>query len=197
MKKRFTFLLPLLFFTLLIQAQDESPAVDNSIQGQFDQAIDKSNSWENFKVIKKTTMNELRKNVLDSVEVFETKITELNGEIAQQNQQIATLTTDLNTTREDLSFSREKENGIELFGALLEKSTYNTILWSIIGLLLLALGFFIYKYKNSNAVTKDAQLKLAETEIEFDAHRQKKLEEQQQLRRKLQDEINKNRKVSQ
>ena len=68
-------------------------------------------------------------------------------------------------------------------------------MWSIIGLLIIGLLFFIYKFKNSNAVTKEAKLKLAETEEEFDQHRQKKLEEQQQLRRKLQDEINKNKKV--
>ena len=197
MKKKLSLLLPLLFFAAFINAQEANTGTDNSLKGQFDQAIDDSNDWTSFKVIKKSTMIRLRKNVLDSVVSLESQINELNGKISEQKQQIATLTTDLGTTQGDLSLSQEKEDGIEIFGTILKKSTYNTILWSIIGLLLLALGFFIYRFKNSNAITKDAKLRLAETESEFDAHRQKKLEEQQQLRRKLQDEINKNRKVSQ
>ena len=68
-------------------------------------------------------------------------------------------------------------------------------MWSIISILLLSLGLFIFKFRNSNVITKDARNKLVEVEEEFDRHRQKTIEEQQQLRRKLQDEINKNRNV--
>ena len=49
----------------------------------------------------------------------------------------------------------------------------------------------IYTLKNSNIITKQTNHKLTEIEQEFDSYRQKKLEEQQILRRKLQDEINK------
>ena len=91
------------------------------------------------------------------------------------------------------SSSIEKEDGIEILGMLTKKSTYNTIMWSIIALLIAAFLFIFFKFNKSNAVTKEANLKLAETEEEFDAHRQKTLEREQQLRRKLQDEINKNR----
>jgi len=59
---------------------------------------------------------------------------------------------------------------------------------------LVVAGFLGFKFKNSHAVTKEAQLKLAEIEIEFEAYRQKALEQHQQVRRKLQDEINKGKK---
>ena len=68
-------------------------------------------------------------------------------------------------------------------------------MWAIIGLLVLVVLFLFYRFKNSNAVTRDANQKLVETEAEFDDHRQKNLEQQQILRRKLQDEINKNKKI--
>ena len=98
---------------------------------------------------------------------------------------------ELRATKEDLALSREKENGIEVFGVITEKATYNTILWTIIAVLLIILAYLGYKFKNSHNVTKEAQLKLAETEIELETHRQKALEREQKLRRKLQDEINK------
>jgi hypothetical protein len=66
-------------------------------------------------------------------------------------------------------------------------------LFSTIGILILGLFLFIVKFKNSNIITKQTKLKLSEIEQEFDTYRQKKLEEQQLLRRKLQDEINKNK----
>ncbi|WP_290624935.1 tRNA (guanine-N1)-methyltransferase [Altibacter sp.] len=195
MKLKLTTLLPFLFCVFMIHAQEEAQeTLTNSLEDQFVDVVDNSNNYQDYKVIKKTKINKLRENIMDSIAALETEIQTSETSLDQQKNKIASLTQELAKTQEDLALSRKKENGIELFGMLTEKSTYNTIMWSIILILLLALGFFIYKYKNSNSVTKEAQLKLAETEIEFEEHRQKAIEQQQQLRRKLQDEINKNRK---
>ena len=167
----------------------------NSIENQLAETIDKSNSYQEFKVIKKTKLARLRTNILDTISGLEGTIKTLHTEIDTQKSEIASLSKNLSTVNDNLTASIAKEDGIEIFGTMTKKSTYNTAMWSIIGLLLFALGFFIVKFKNSNSVTRAAKLKLAETEAEFETHRQKKLEEQQQLRRKLQDEINKNRKV--
>lgn len=174
----------------------EQVVVDNSIEGQFIDVVDKSNNYQEFKVIKKSKLTILRKNILDSVAKLEQTIDASNKTIETQKGQITNLENTLSNTNSDLSLSREKEGGIDFFGMLVKKSTYNTIMWSIIAGLLIALGFFIFKFKNSNAITREAKTKLEETESEFEAHRSKKLEEIQQIRRKLQDEINKNRKAT-
>jgi hypothetical protein len=80
---------------------------------------------------------------------------------------------------------------MSLFGMLMSKSGYNILMWSIIGGLLAFLLFFIYKYKNSNAITRDANKSLAEIEEEFEEHRKIALEREQKVRRQLQDELNK------
>jgi len=182
------------FFTILLLstvlfAQEN----ENTIETQFTDVIDKSNSYQEFKVIKKTKIQGLRSNVLDSIHALEVIIEKSNDEIEQQKTEISTLKADLGATQENLAISKEKENGIHLFGMLTEKSTYNTIMWSIIVGLLIVLILLFYRFKSGHAVTKDARLKLSEMESEFDAHRQKTLENEQLLRRKLQDEINKNR----
>ena len=59
----------------------------------------------------------------------------------------------------------------------------------------LNLNIFIFKFKRSNTLTKEAQEKLIDTEAEYDTHRQNALEREQQLRRKLQDELNKQKKA--
>lgn len=191
MKTNLIILLSFLFITSAVIGQTES----NTIENQFTDVIDKSNNYQEFKVIKKTKINALRKNILDSVVALEKTIETAYSEIEKQKTEISILTKNLATTQENLATSKEKEDGIEFFGMLTKKSTYNMILWSIIIGLLALLAFLFYKFKNSHAITKAAQLKLAETEGEFDAHRRKTLENEQQLRRKLQDEINKNRNV--
>ncbi len=67
-------------------------------------------------------------------------------------------------------------------------------MWSIIGGLLALLLLFIYKFKNSNSITREANHNLAEIEEEFDDHRRTALEREQKVRRQLQDEINKQKK---
>ncbi len=167
----------------------------NSIENQFIKVVDKSNNYQEFKVIKKSKINVLRKNVMDSISALEDKITTSLVEIEKQKSEIELLTQNLNTTKSNLAASIEKENGIEVLGMLTKKTTYNALLWSIILGLIAILVFIFYKYKSSNVITKDTNLKLTEIETEFDAHRRKTLESEQLLRRKLQDEINKNRNV--
>ena len=71
------------------------------------------------------------------------------------------------------------------------KTGYNTILWSIITGLLAFLLFFIYRFKASNTITKQANALLADTEAEFENYKAKALEREQKVRRELQDELNK------
>ena len=195
MIRKIAALIPILFITFFVNAQDSIPTVSkNSIEDQFNEVVDGSNSYQDYKVIKKLQINKLRENILDTISSLETRMDSAQNKIDTQRATISSLENNLDKINEDLALSQKKENGIEILGIITEKSTYNTLMWSIIAILLIGLGFFIYKFKNSHAVTKDAELRLAETEIEFEAHRQKKIEEQQQLRRKLQDEINKNKK---
>ena len=85
---------------------------------------------------------------------------------------------------------------MSLFGIQMSKTSYNILMWSIIAGLLTFLLVFIYKFKNSNSITKSAKIALAEVETEFEEHRRVALEREQKVRRQLQDEINKQKGVS-
>ncbi|MFT4848432.1 MAG: hypothetical protein ACI83B_000963 [Sediminicola sp.] len=168
---------------------------DNSIESQFVNVVDKSNNYQEFKVIKKNKINDLRKNVIDSIEALEAKITIGKTEIEKQKSEIQVLTQNLNATKSNLAASIEKEDGIEVLGIVTKKTVYNTILWSIILGLIAILGLVFYKYKSSHDITKETKLRLTDVEADFDATKKKNLLNEQVLRRKLQDEINKNRNI--
>jgi len=162
---------------------------------QMNEAFDKSNSYQEYKVIKKTQLATLRKNILDSVSALENTITLQGNELKLQKTDIDSLRQNLGKTQQDLTLAKDREDGIEFFGVLTSKSTYNAIMWTIIGILLLIGGFLLYRFVNSHKITNAAQLKMAEMEIELEDYRRNSLEREQKLRRKLQDEINKNRKL--
>lgn len=195
MKKILVLTLPLFLFTLQATAQDSIQVRKNTLNEQMTDAFDKSNSYQEYKVIKKTQLATLKRNILDSVSSLEKKINTQESELSLQKNEIDSLRQNLQNTKQSLATAKEKEDGIEIFGILTSKATYNAIMWSIILILLLISGFLFYRFLNSHKITNAAQLKMAEMEIELEDYRRNSLEREQKLRRKLQDEINKNRKT--
>ncbi len=181
------------FIVLLVISVFSSIAQENDLENQFNEVLKKSNNYQEYKVIKKVEINALKKNVLDTVSALELNIASSSIEIEEQKSTISNLNNELETTKNKLTVSKEKEEGIELLGVLTNKSTYNTFAFSLIGILLFTIFILFYKFKNSNSVTKSTLTKISETEEELDTFRQKSIEREQQLRRKLQDEINKNK----
>jgi len=176
-------------------AQDLVEVRKNTLDDQMTEAFEKSNSYQEYKVVKKTQLASIRRNVLDSISSLKKDIETQKSELNKRKSKIDSLHNSLRITQEDLELAKEKEEGIEVFGILTTKSTYNTFMWSIIGALSLIGGFLFYRFINSHKIINAAQLKIAELEIEIEDYRRNSLEREQKLRRKLQDEINKNRKV--
>ena len=168
-------------------------AQDNSLNDQFNNITQKSNNYKDYKVVKKNRLNALQRNVLDTVSNLHKQINTSSVEITKQNSEIVSLNNELSTTKNELIISKEKENGIPVFGMITQKSTYNITALSIIGILLSIIVILFIKYKSGFDVIKTTKSNLAETDEEFEGFRQRSLEREQQLRRKLQDEINKNK----
>ncbi|SRX76283.1 tRNA (guanine-N1)-methyltransferase [Aequorivita antarctica] len=194
MKKIILLTFPLFLFTLTITAQDSIQVKKNTLNEQMTDAFDKSNSYQEYKVVKKTQLATLKRNILDSVSSLEEKIKTQQIELTQQKNEVDSLRQNLKNTQQNLANSKEKEDGIAVFGILTSKAAYNSIMWGIIVILLFISGFLFYRFLNSHKITNAAQLNMAEMEIELEDYRRNSLEREQKLRRKLQDEINKNRK---
>ncbi|ANH61451.1 MULTISPECIES: hypothetical protein [Dokdonia] len=182
--KAFAFIF-LLSFTA-VQAQDASKSIDD----QFTEVIDGSNNYQQFKVIEKVKMTRLQQNTKKRIDGLQAEIENLKSEMAQQQAAAAQVSTDLAQTQATLETTEGEKDSMNFFGAQMSKGNYNTMVWSIAGVLLLALLFFIFKFRSSNVLTKTAQHKLDETEAEFEDYRRKALEKEQKLGRQLQDERN-------
>ncbi|AZJ32498.1 MULTISPECIES: hypothetical protein [Tenacibaculum] len=191
--------LKIVFIFILSQsiiAQTSSPDQPNTVENQFKELYKKSNNYQIYKVVKKNEYLRLQNSILDSIKVIKTDAAAKQVKIDEQQKSIVELQTKIDTLNKDLVTSIDKEDAISFVGIPLNKSTYNSIVWGIIFVLLAALAFFIYRFNNSNVVTKETKSLLTETEEEFEQYKKKTIEKEQKLRRQLQDEINKQRGVN-
>jgi len=186
--------LSLIFTTHFLSAQEENNEEDNTINSQFDEVIESSNNYQDYKVVKRYKLTQLQKNTVNRIESLKEEIVTSNKTIEEQKLKIENLKAELNNTQNNLNQVTEEKDQISFFGIATDKGTYQTIMWVIVFALVLILVFFIYKYKQSNVLTKEAKKNLAENEAEFDEYRKKSLEKQQKLGRQLQDEKNKQNK---
>ncbi|MGR7811774.1 tRNA (guanine-N1)-methyltransferase [Lacinutrix undariae] len=176
-----------------IEEDDKLSLNEGSINNQFDYVITKSNNYQDYKVVKKTWLSTLKSHTLDSLKAIHKTLDDTQIIVDTQAKEILELKKNLANTKSTLNETNIEKDNILLFGMQMSKGSYNVLLWSIIGGLFVLLLLFIYKFKNSNSITKQANKTLSETEEEFEEHRRNALEREQKVRRQLQDEINKHK----
>jgi hypothetical protein len=187
----------LILFALLLSSvsftQETTFEDTSSIENQFEELYKKSSTYQVYKVISKDKYQRLKLNILDSLKDLKEIIAHKESLLLKEKSNIEETKKLLTQTEIDLNISLKKESSIDILGIKLSKVVYNLLLWGIIVLLLLGLSYFIFKFFRSNVLTKEAKNNLVDVEQEFEQHRKKTLVREQKLRRKLQDEINKQR----
>lgn len=188
-------LLNISFLTAQNPPQDKLSLNSGTIENQFDYVILKSYTYKGngkvYKNVERYKLDALKAHTLDSLKAVKAQLNDTKQLVSNQDKEIDVLKTNLADTNATLTQTNLEKNSMSLFGMLMSKTGYNVLMWSIVAGLLALLLFFIYKYKNSNSVTRQAKFALAETEEEFEEHRKRALEREQKVMRRLQDELNK------
>ena len=183
--------------SLQAQEQRQTQTInEGSINDQFEFVIKKSTNWTDdkgqpYEVIKRNMMLTLKAHTVDSLNAIQAKLENTNNIVSTQQKEINTLKTNLAKTQDSLASTNKEKDSMVFFGTQMSKKSYSLLMWSIIASLLAFLLIFIYKFKNSNVVTKATKRALADLENEFKEHRHIALEREQKVKRQLQDEINK------
>ena len=181
-------------------AQEESVEKKPSLEGgtlksQYEYLIEESNDYQEYKVIRKSWTSKFGKSLNDSLKAIEDARMQAKAQSKSQLEEIAALKGQLASTKDSLVEVNAEKDNMTLVGVPIEKSGYKTTMWSIIGVLVLLLAVFIFRFRNSNVVASKAKETLNDVEEEFAEYKKRSLEREQKLRRELQDEINKQRGV--
>ncbi len=165
-----------------------------TINSRFNYLYKTSTNYQEYKVISRKAFVALQKNVKDSLVSLKKEITTQTQKNKEQESKINSLNTTLEKANNELSNANTNRDSISVLGIQLYKKNYNLIVLLIIITLAVIASFFIFKFKNSHVLTAEAKKLLSETQNEFEIFQKKSLERQQVINRKLQDEINKNKK---
>ena len=187
-------LLLLLIHTANIASAQEFREEINSIDNQFDKIYKKATNYKNYKVILKEQYLNLKSNVLDSLKDSKRLILEIENRLHTKNSTLKKTKEQLVSAEFNLKEVIQKANSMTFMGVQLNKTSYNLLLWLLIIFLISTSIYFIFKFKKSMTITKEAQRVLLENEKALEIHQKKSLVREQKLRRQLQDEINKQKK---
>ena len=180
-------------FSKYIRTRKNNPKSINegNIHQQFDYLITKSNNYQDYKVVKKVLLNQLKNNTIDSINDLNKNLQLKDAVIKKQDSQISELNSKLILVSKNYETVSKEKDQLNFLGIATSKTIYNTLIWSLIGVLILIIIILIYKFIECNRVTKHAKNQLLDLEKEYEDHRRIALEREQKVRRQLQDEINK------
>lgn len=192
-----TLILLVSFASNSLIAQEQTETInDGSINDKFEFVLRKSGNFKgvngaSYEAVRRSLFLSLQAHTNDSINTLKETLANTNTVVANQEKEINDLKSNLSQTQGTLDATNKEKDSMSLMGMQMSKTSYNILLWSIIGGLFVLLLVFIFKFKNSNAVTRTAKKSLADLEMEFEEHRRVALEREQKVRRQLQDEINK------
>ncbi len=170
-------------------AQTDAPG-SNTLEEQFRSMKESSNSYQEYKVVRETLLNQFYNNVRDSIYTAQQRRLEAQNKINAQQQEISRLKEELESRQEALEQNEYEIAHTQLLGIDIEKETYNYIVWGIILVLLILLAIAILKYKSSNRVAVKKRNEYDTLDQEFNEFKNRSREKETKLMRDLQTERN-------
>lgn len=179
----------LLVFILFFQINFAQTSADSlpTILEKFDLIIEDSGNYKEYKVVKKSAIQQIKNMIISDRDSLMYIIENLEANTSKLNNTIESLEKELDKTQSELSKLKEEKSSIAFLGLQLNKTTYHIIVWSIIFILLFLCIIVYINYRRSNLITRTTQENMKNLETEYEEYRRNAIEKQQQQGRKILD----------
>ena len=141
-----------------------------------------------FKLIRRTNLEIMRKNVLDSISGYQKEIASIKNSSASSTSTISALRDSVSTLDAALKAEQHKTDSISFLGIDFAKGTYHTVVWCLIIAFVLAFVISFGAFRKAKVDTDEHQKTAEELQEELQTLRKKSLEKEQLLKRQLLDE---------
>jgi hypothetical protein len=190
------FILPFIAVICLISFSQQSKAqdsakVDPSLQGQYQLMLSKSRTLDGYKLVNPNRLSSFWKNVRDTLTSERKELYKARTNITEQQKSITDLKTLIEGKENALNTSNAKLDEITFLGIAFSKSSYNTIVWTMIIVLGLALAIIIIRSAKLSHEAKYRRNLYDEISAEYQNYKVKTNDKEKKLARELQDERNK------
>jgi predicted nucleic acid-binding Zn-ribbon protein len=172
------------------QVKPDSTAAQNSLRSgtitsQFDYIYRVSNNFQEYEVVKKSNLEQLKANVLDSIRTINSQLAQIKASQAGHLDTLAALTAQMNEAIAAKEAAIEAQESFSFLGINIQKTVYSSMMWSMVAILGATLAFFAVQYFRSFGRIKKAEKDLQEVQEEFEQHRKNTLERERKLKREL------------
>lgn len=179
-----------------IEAVPEKPITKKALENQMSQILVNSANYNDVKLVKKVALEELHSDVMTLLSRNENDLSDARTIIENKNSEIKKLKSDVAAANAKVVASDTSNETFLFFGMQLDKNLYHAIMWSLVLTLLITVIFSAIRFKKANEITKNSKAILAEVEDELETFKRNAIEREQKLRRQLQDEIIKQKKMA-
>jgi cell division protein FtsB len=168
-------LITILLVIFVLKAESQSTMPDelskSNLKDQIIYLETHTRIYEYYRAVREDMFQKLKINVTDTLTASKNEIALLNMRNSALSQRIDTLNNALSYTKLKLEEVTASKNSIRFFGLEINKSTYNTIMWTIVFalLILLFLGFVVFK--RNYIITSNTNKELKDLKEEFENYR--------------------------
>jgi uncharacterized membrane-anchored protein YhcB (DUF1043 family) len=144
-----------------------------NIPEQLNFTQEHSRVYENFRAIREDIFQLLTKNINDSLARSKKTINNLIKEKNRLNNRIDSINQSLASTNNNLESMTRTKNSIRILGIEIHKATYNTIMWTILGILVALLVIGYLTFKQNRTTTLKTKKELTDVLKEFEDYKQR------------------------
>jgi hypothetical protein len=180
--------------TFSSQAQDDTTAAAtevHTIQSTFDNIIKESNNYQDFKVVQRRKLDAFIKEVNDSLNLAKVHLAQEAKVKGEAQDQVLKLRKDLEKAQAQVTQAENARDRITSAGMQMEKESFSALMWGIVIALGLALALVLFKSQSASSGQKDLRHRLTNIEEQLSQTKKKALEREQELKREVQDYVNK------
>lgn len=172
--------------------RDTVKNTDPTLNGQYRFMLSRTRtSADGYKMVAGYRLDQLWKSVGDTLRKERAEKKSIQQKLTEQEKTVSYLKTEISGKDASITENTNKVNEIRFLGIPFEKGTYNIIVWSIIGVLALALIIVIARSGKSITEARHRTQLYNEVADEYQAFKAKSVEKERKLARELQDERNK------
>jgi hypothetical protein len=164
---------------------------NESLNKKWNTMLDKAESYQFYKVIKKSDLDGVWKAVQDSSNKVKNELIQERMEVKKQDAQIAQLQKQDYEVKAKLDRITKEKNTMGFLGMDVNKYTYTSILWIIIILVLSGCGILFFLYYNSNNTTVQKINDYEQLSKTLEEYKYSKIEMERKLKREIQTYMNK------
>lgn len=183
------FLFAITSFTFAQRPMLPTALQQGSIDSQFHYLSTLSRNQDaDFKLIRRTNLDIVRKNVADSLNKLQSEITSLKSASSSSTTTISSLRDSIQTLESALNAEKKRTDSVNFLGIEFSKSSYHTVVWSLILGFLIAFLVALFSFRKSKIDTEEYRKTVDQLQDELQTSKKRAMEREQVLKRQLLDE---------